>query len=189
MLVTNVSATLLSTAEAMPEGSILHFDKSFLIETGIYWVNIMLLIAVLAFLLYKPVKRFMQARTERIQKQLAQANDELEQAKQMKRQYEEMIRNIAKERDEILLEAHKRALAKSDDIIAKAHGEAEIIHEHALEEIRRDREHAQHEVKKQIIDVSMLVAGRFIEASINRETQDDYVNKALAELEEGAWHN
>lgn len=181
------SQGLLLAVEAsrgMPEGSILHFDKSLLIKIGIQWFNIALLTAALIFILYKPVKKFMAARTERINGEIEAARKEREEAMELKEKYEQKIAQIEKEREEILHQAHKKAMEKSDQMMFDARREADVMYDRALAELELERKNITDEMKKQMIEISVLMASRFVEVSIDRETQDRYIDEALSHWEE-----
>lgn len=164
-------------------GSILSFDKNLLVTIGIQWINILLLTAVLIFILYKPVKKFMAERTERIKNEIAAARGEREEAFELKEKYERMIAEIEKERDDILLQAHKKAVEKSDQMLFDARSEADAMYERALMDLEVERENVTDEMKKQMIEISMLVASRFVEVSIDRATQDKYIEEAFSDWE------
>ena len=78
-----ILSAVLNAAESageLPPGRILGFDKTLLISLGIQWINIALLTAVLIFILYKPVKKFMADRSERIRGDIASARQNSEDA-------------------------------------------------------------------------------------------------------------
>lgn len=178
-----------SSAEAMPEGTILQFNKALLYNIGIQWLNVMLLTAVLAFLLYKPVRKYMADRARRIQEQFELASAGKDEAAQLKLKYDGMIKDIEKEREKILKEAHEKALQRSDRIIADARREAESIYHRALEEIREEQANAKDEIKRQIIEISVMMAGRFVEVSMDREAQDKYIEQSISHLEDVLWRD
>lgn len=167
----------------MPAGSILSFDRSLLVHIAIMAFNILVLTAVLIFLLYKPVKKFMSERTERIRHEIEAARAEREEALEMKENYERLIAKIEMERDDVLLQAHKKGVDKSDQLLFEARREADAMFEHAKAEIETERKNVMDEMKKQMIEISMLVASRYIELSIDRETQDRYIETAFDDWE------
>jgi F-type H+-transporting ATPase subunit b len=168
----------------LPLGSILNLDKDLLIQMAVQAVNVLLLTAVLAFLLYKPVKQFMAQRKERIAAEIEAAQKDRAEALELKEQYERMIADIETEREEILHAAYKKAMERSDQMLFAARREAENIYQRALSELEIEKENVADEMKRQIIEIAALMAGRFVEVSIDRETQDRLIAEALAEWEE-----
>lgn len=172
------------TTQEMPEGTILSFDKSLLINMGIQWINIIILTVALVFLLYKPVRKYMAGRTERIKGEIDAARSEREDAMELKEKYEKLITEIEKEREEILYQAHKKAMEKSDQMLFDARREADMMYDRALAELETERQNVTDEMKKQMIEISILMASRFVEVSIDRATQDKFIDEALTEWEE-----
>ncbi|MCL1805880.1 MAG: F0F1 ATP synthase subunit B [Clostridiales bacterium] len=163
----------------MPAGSILEFNTAFLIKSGIQWLNIIALTAVLVFLLYKPVKNFMAGRAERIAKDIESARKSNEKAREDRIHYERLIAGIEEEREEILNEAHRIAVERSDQILIAAREEARHLMAKAEDEIKTERENAADEIKRQIIELSALMASRFVEISIDRNVQEAYLDEVL----------
>jgi F-type H+-transporting ATPase subunit b len=57
----------------------------------------------------------------------------------------------------------------------------------AEEEIRIERENAADEIRRQIVEISTLMASRFVQVSIDHDTQDKYIDEALADWSERTW--
>jgi F-type H+-transporting ATPase subunit b len=170
----------------MPAGNILEFNAAFLIRSAIQWVNVILLAAVLIKLLYKPVKGYMAGRADRIARDIESARKNNERAREDRARYEQLIANIEEEREEILNEAHRIAVERSDQILLAAREEATHLMAKAEDEIRTERENTADEIKRQIIELSTLMASRFIEVSIDRKIQEDYLDEILENWREWA---
>lgn len=184
------SALLFAAAAAeseMPEAGILHLDKELLIEMAVQWVNIILLVVVLAFVLYKPVKKFMNARAERIKNHLDNAAQEENRAVELREAYEARLFDIEAERDDILQKGREAAMERGDEIISEARREAASIYRHSMEELRTEQQNQRDDMKRAIIEISTNMAGRFVQLSLDEETQNAYVDKAMERLEESLW--
>jgi len=165
----------------MPEGTILHFDRELLIEIGIYMFNVLLLVGVLSWLLYKPVKKFLSERQGRIRDDLAAAQKTTEEAMALKAKYEEILAGVGAERDEVLAIAHKQAVERSDELLFEARRETEAMYDRAIEDLELERKNAFNEMKEQMIEISALMAGRFVRISIDKQTQDKLIEEAFAD--------
>ena len=163
----------------MPAGSILEFNSAFLIKSAIQWLNIILLTALLVYLLYKPVKNYMRGRAERIANDIESARKNNEKSREDKAHYERLIAKIEDEREEILNQAHRIAVERSDQILLAAREEAKHLLAKAEDEIRMERENETEEIKRQIIELSTLMASRFVEMSMDRKTQEYYLDEVL----------
>jgi len=166
---------------------ILGFDQAFLVNWGLQIINTLVLAFVLTKLLYNPVKSFMKKRADRISEQIDKAEGDLKQAQEMKALYEDKLKYIDKERNEILDRARIQAIEKERGIIEEAKAEAEKIKNRAKQDIEREQVKAKDEIKKQIIDLSTLMAERYIAVAMNPEEQDKLLDKAIADLGAVQW--
>ena len=165
-------------------GRILGLDAEFLLEIGIMMINVLFLSAVLFFVLYKPVKKFLNKRTERVENDINSAAEELKNAEVLKEKYQGMLANIDNEREEILTKAHKTATKKSDQIIAEAKQQAEIVYNKNMAKLEAEKIKANKEIWDQVVEISTMMAKKFVEISIDKETQDKYIEQAFADWKE-----
>lgn len=162
-------------------GSVMTLDMELLIRAAMQWVNVVILSVIMFFLLYKPVKKFLADRAARINNDIESARFNNEQTLKIKENYKKMLDDIDKEREEILSEAYRVAVKKSDQILFDAQEEAKYLLMKAKDEIKMEHENATDEIKKQIIEISALIASRLVEVSVDRQTQDKYIDEALAD--------
>jgi len=170
---------------ATPEGRVFALDQQMLISVGIQLFNACVLAAVLSYLLYKPVRKFLQKRAEGIQAQLTHAEESIAGAEELKALYEQKLEEIERERLAILEAAQDRAAEKSKQKLEAAEQEAAAAKERAETEIRREREEAKDAVRLQIIEVAGALAEKFVaQALLDKDTQDRLFAETLAELED-----
>jgi len=170
-------------ADELPAGTILEFNKGLLVDIGIMWLNVAILTVILIKILYNPVKKYMAARTQRIQNEIETARRERDEALDLKEKYETLISDIEREREDVLRQAHKKAMEKSDQLLFDARHEAELMYSRALADLELERKNIQDEMKKQMIEISVMMAGHFVEVSIDREAQDRYIDEAFTDWE------
>lgn len=166
---------------------ILSLDINMLRDLAFQLLNTVILCAVMSYLLYKPVKNFLAARRDRIEGQINSAEGQLKEANKMKALYEEKLRAIDKEKEMILTEARNRGAQREQEIIAEAKLEAETLKNRAMVDIQREQEKAKDEIKKQIIEVSSIMASRFVAEAIDREKQEKMVDEVISDLGEVKW--
>jgi len=150
-------------------------------------INVILLVALLVWLLYKPIQNFLKKRTEKIKTQIDQAARDMATADTLRMQYKDNLAQIEHERVEILDAAHKSAADKSRKLVQAGQTQAEGLYTQALVDIEREKEKAQDAVKTQIILLSSLMAGKIVAHAVDQETQDRLFSEALAELEATPW--
>ena len=113
----------------------------------------------------------------------------METAGSLKEEYETKLREIDREAESILSEARKKALGNENQIIAEAREEAARILAHARKEAELEKQKMSDDVKKEIISVAALVAGKVVAASIDTTVQNQLIDETLKEMGEKTWLN
>lgn len=168
---------------------IISLDKALLGDILIQLCNTLILCFILFKLLYNPVLNFLNNRRERIENEISDAQQMLKSAEELKAQYEEKLKNIEKEKMVILENANKYATDRQNQIISEAKQEANVIKNRALDEIAKAGEKAKDDVKNQIIEVSSVMAGKFIAKNMTAEEGEKLFDETLKDLEETLWQN
>ena len=184
---------LLSSAAAvateLPPGRVFGIDQATLINIIANVVNVAVLAAVLAYLLYRPVRNILNKRTTKIQGQLVQAEEELEKATELRRKYEQKMEEVEREREDILGEARKVAADSSRRLIAEAKKEADTVRERAAANVEMEWERAESDMRAAIIDVSAVMSEKFVKLAINKETHDRLFDETISDLEGMTWRD
>jgi F-type H+-transporting ATPase subunit b len=164
-------------------------DTQTLYQAIFTMVNVLLLFGILSFLLFIPVKNFMEKRTERIKTNIVEATNSREEAEAIKANYDEKIKNINKEADEILAVARKKAVAREDEIIREARAEADRIMDRAHLEIEREKEQAKDDMRKEIVEVATIMASKFVASSMDNKTRDALIDETINSMGDSTWLN
>ena len=99
-------------------------------------LNIGILFVVLRAVLFKPVTRFMEDRTKKVQDTIAEAEKTTAEAQALLRDYEERLQNAKEAGAAIIKAAEEEAQKRADRIVA----EGKIAADHALEQGRKQLE-------------------------------------------------
>ena len=182
----HLSVMLLS---AMPEGRVIGFDLQTVFEIAINILNIAALAFVLSWLLYKPVRNFMQARSERIRSQFEGASRQEKTANELKAEYERRLEGIEREKEEILQSARKLAGENSRRILEEARAEADSMRARASADIELERERVNDEMKQAIIEVSAEMTQKLVAISMDKNLQERLFAESMQELEEVRWRS
>ena len=180
---------LFSVAAELPPGRVFGIDQHTLTQILLNLFNVAVLAVALAFLLYRPVRDTLNKRTNRIQGQLLQSEEELEKATQLRKKYELQLEEIERRREEILAEARKVAADSSRRLVAEAKKEADTIKERAAANVEMEWERAENDMRTAIIDVSSVMAEKFVSLAINKETHDRLFDETISDLEGMKWRN
>lgn len=145
--------------------------------------NFVITATFLTYLLYKPVKRVLKARADRVEGDMKDAALNKATAEELKAKYEQKVREIDVERNAILDEARKTAGEKRDQILESAKAEALDVKARASRDIATELEQTKGAVHQAIIDISTDMAAKLISATIDKNAHDKLFSEALAELE------
>ena len=183
MIVLDFGLVISSVSDSPPFG----MDANTIISAGANLLNVCILAAVLAYMLYRPVRDYLRRRTEKIQGQFAKAEGDMAKATELKLEYEQKMEEIGRERDEILSEARKLATETSNRVISDAKREADTLKARTAANIEMEWERAETEMRTVIIDVSAVMAEKFVAVSMNKDAHDKLFAKTMADLESIKW--
>lgn len=164
-------------------------DWQLLADASMMIIAIFVLFLLMSFLLFNPARKMLQGRRDKIRGELETAKQDMETAGRLKEEYETKLREIDREAESILSEARKKALGNENQIIAEAREEAARILAHARKEAELEKQKMSDDVKKEIISVAALVAGKVVAANINTAVQDQLIDETLKEMGEKTWLN
>ncbi|MCL1936266.1 MAG: F0F1 ATP synthase subunit B [Defluviitaleaceae bacterium] len=166
---------------------LIDFDIQLIFSVGLQLVSTVFLIFLLFILLYKPVLAFLDARTKRIKDAIDNANAFKKEAEDMKANYQNILSEANEERIRITNEATKKAKEIEETILLAAQEEALRIKENALREIEVQKEKARVEMQSQIIDISAIIAGKYVESKIDASLQARLLEQTIEDLGDATW--
>lgn len=144
-------------------------------------INIVILFVIVRTLAYKPVKKFLDARKERIAKELSDAADAKFKADGELEKYNELIKNSRTESAQLVKKAESDAKLKADEIIETARQSAAEITEKARENAEKEREAKlsgmQGEITDLAFDISKKILSREVTDADNMRIADDFFAK------------
>lgn len=152
-------------------------------------IAIFVLFFAFSFLLFNPVRKMLNDRKDRIRNEIDDAHATKAEADELKAQYEDKLKNIDKEAEEILSDARRRALANENQIVAEAKEEAARILAHARNEAELEKQKAVDDVKKEMIVLASMIASKVVSESIDTTVQDKLVEDTLKEMGKSTWQS
>ncbi|MCR5502188.1 MAG: F0F1 ATP synthase subunit B [Lachnospiraceae bacterium] len=162
-------------------------DLQLLHDAVLMIVAVFVLFLIASNLLFNPVREMMKKRSEKIKGELDDAAKDKEEAAAFKAEYEARLREIDKEAEVILADARKRALENESKILAEAREEASHIVERASREAELEKQKAADDVRREMVVIASLMAGKVVSASIDTTVQDSLINDTLKEIGETTW--
>ena len=145
------------------------------------------LFLVASHFLFNPVRDMMKKRQEKIQEELDDAKQNQDAAQSLRTEYEEKLKNVEKEAEEILSAARQKALANENRIVAEAKEDAVRIRERAEAEAELEKRKAADDVKKEMVSIASIMAGKVVAASIDTTVQDSLIDETLKEIGDTTW--
>lgn len=164
-----------------------NLDAQLLFDTGLTMIAMLVMFTFLSYLLFNPARDFLKKRQDKIRDDINNALADKEQAKLLKEDYEARIKNINKEADEILSQARQKALQNAERIKEEANEEAARIIARANAQIELDKKKAADDMKKEMISIASLMAGKAVAASIDTKVQDSLLEETLKEIGDDTW--
>ncbi len=164
-------------------------DWQLVADSCLMLIAIFVLFFALSYLLFDPARKMLQARKDKIRDELLAAEQNMEESKALKEEYEMKLKEIDKEAEGILSDARKRALDNESKIVAEAKDEANRIMNRAHVEAELEKQKLSDEVKQEIISVASLMAGKVVAASIDTTVQEQLLNDTLKEMGDDTWLN
>ena len=151
--------------------------------------SVFVLFLLASYLLFNPVRKLLKDRQEGIQKNISDAEADKEDAAALKAEYEERLKHVSKEAEQILGEARQKALKNEARIIDEAKEEAARIIKRANEEAVLEKKRAMDDVKQEMISIASLMAAKVVQASIDTTIQDTLVDETLKEIGDSTWQS
>lgn len=152
-------------------------------EVLFHAISLVVLVAFMWWLLYKPVKKIIKERQDKI-KEVFENNQKLQQeASDAKVLYETMLAKAKEEAAAVAQEAIASANDKSKQVLVKAEMDAQSIVSVAHKETEIERTQMQNEFKEQSTDIIVTLASKIIEREINAQDHKKFVEEALKEWE------
>ena len=146
-------------------GRIFELDAQLLFDSAIVAINVFILFTVFSYLLFEPVRNMLDKRRNKIQADIDTALQDKEDAAALKAQYDDKLRQIDKE------------------------AEAEKIRERARKEMELEKKQAIDDMKKEMIEVATLIAGKVVSGNIDVKVQEKLVDDTLQEIGDSTWQN
>lgn len=141
----------------------------------LHWMNLAILTGGLYFLLYKPVKQFIEKREEHYRELDRQADERIAQAERLKAEYQGRLDAADEEIHAARAKAQQAAQQSIQEQLDKAHTQAEQILFHANAEAGRIREQALYDSQQDIRRLAEVAAQRL---ALHQDPFDQFLDLA-----------
>lgn len=143
----------------------------------LHWMNLVILAGGLYFLLYKPVKQFMEKREAYYRDLDAQAAEKLKEADRIKAEYQAKLDAAGEEIRQARVKAQAAVQQSAEEQLAQAQIQAKQIVAHAQAEAEHSRERIWKESQKELKELAAKAAKK-LAAQPGVDPFDQFLNLA-----------
>ena len=133
--------------------------------------NTALLLAALYFLLFKPVRKFLKAREDKVAEQLDEAAENQKKAANLLDERKQQLDGAASEVASLIRTGEAQGKARADAVIAAAEAEARQIADKARVQVRIIEQNARQEIYEDAAKLSVQIASMVLAREV---TIDDH---------------
>ena len=162
-------------------------DWQLVADASLMIIAIFVLFLLMSYFLFNPARKMLDGRKEKIRSELESAKQDMEDARRLKEEYEAKLKDIDKEAEGILSDARRRALDNESQIVAQAKEEAARILDRARVEAELEKQKVSDEVKREIVAVAAVMAGKVVAASIDTTVQNQLIDETIKEMGDKTW--
>ena len=159
--------------------TLLKIDPGIIIWT---WITFILVLSILGKATWKIILKGLDARADKIQEDLEEAEKSRENAKKYLASYREKIDNAKAEASAILESARMDANKIRESIINSAHEEAKDTKEKLVQDINKEREEAIIEIRQQAVSIARVMAESILKRNINRDDNEALMKQLMDDI-------
>lgn len=145
-------------------------------------INFVVLVAGLGYFLFRPLHRKLSERGQIIAETLQRARDQEAEAQQLREQWEERMRTVEQQAEEILHRAHVAASQRSAELLEETRVRIDRLTDEMRTDLYRHRDEIVAQHYDGILDTIIEVSGSAVRSVTTRRTHDDLVNNFCASI-------
>lgn len=146
-------------------------------------VNAAILLVALYFLLYRPVRKYMNNRTAGVANELQGVKDAQDQLRAKQDQVQEEVMAARKQAADVVAQSVAQAQEQAQHILQDAHVDAERTLRQARTESDFMRKNARDEMRDEVASLSVELAGKILRREVKQEDHAKLVEDFLKKVE------
>ena len=162
------------------------------VDPGLAIWTIIVFLALL-FLLKKfawgPLLRALEARQEKIQKSLDDAQKAQQELERLNRESADIIKKAHVDAESIVSKSYAESEKLREEIKQKAREEADAIVRDARSQIEMETGKALRQIRSEIADMSVMIASKLIQRNFTKEDNNELIEETLKQIESGTRPN
>lgn len=146
-------------------------------------VSFVLLMVILGKYAWKPILQILHAREQEISDALKKADEAKKDAERMMQENKIAMEKASNETSRLIAEGRAMAEQLKNDIVAKANEGAKKMLNQAKDEIAREKDSAMAQLRTEVAELSISVAEKILDESLDTDKQKKMVDKVLKQLQ------
>lgn len=148
----------------------------------LHMVNACILLVALYFLLYKPVSKFMNTRSDTIAKELQDVKTEQAALEQQHVQAQEELNAAKRQAAETVAQAVSQAQAQAQQVLVEAHSGAEMTLKQARVEADAIKQNAKDDIRSEVATLSVDLAEKILQREVTPDDHSKLVDEFLKKV-------
>lgn len=146
--------------------------------------NLFIQVYLIKRFLFKPINEVIEKRRQLANAQITEAEAANKEAQAMKADYEKNLAEANASASEIIQTAKRQATLQSEAIVKDAQTQAAALKQKAEADIAQEKVKAFNEMKDEIGDIAMEIAGKVIEREISEADHQKLINDMIKNVGE-----
>jgi F-type H+-transporting ATPase subunit b len=146
-------------------------------------ITFLLLVVVLRAVAWKPLLGALTAREEKIRTSLDEAARAQQEAQRLLEENKQQLARAEEHSQKIIQEGRAMGDRLKADILEKANASSRHMVDQAREEIQREKEAALGQLRAEVADLALLIAGKVLDANLDTPKQRQLVETAIRDLQ------
>ena len=168
----NIGNTMKTIAEKLVPNLL-----SFVIQLS----SFIILLLVVFFFAYKPVKKILNKRADHIQEEIDKAEENHSLALQQNEEAKTLLADSKTRASEIIDAATKKGNEKYEEIVASAKRDVEEMRQAAQEDIERSKQEALQDIRNEMVNVALTaskeILKREVDSEDNTKLAEDFIDR------------
>jgi len=144
-------------------------------------VSFLILLGLLIYVGYKPIRKMLDERANRIEESMAQAEATKQEYERAKVAVQEQISKARQEGQAVISQATQIGDRLKEEARGEARKEAQSIVDRTRVELERERDKAIDDLRREFVDTAILAAEKVINETLDKEKHRKLIEQALEE--------
>lgn len=144
-------------------------------------VSFLILLGLLIYVGYKPIRKMLDERANRIKESMEQAEATKQEYERAKVAVQEQISEARQEGQAVIGQATQVGDRLKEEAKEEARKEAQAIVDRTRVELERERDKAIDDLRREFVDIAILAAEKVINEALDKEKHRKLIEEALEE--------